>query len=61
MGKFFRNTKTGKVLSEDEYKDQLLTNTQANAYDMGMTGMDILDDVVPGSTMDEYEEYFEEE
>ncbi|EOT47668.1 MULTISPECIES: hypothetical protein [Enterococcus] len=61
MGKFFRNTKTGKVLSEDEYKDQLLTNAQANAYDMGMTGMDILDDVVPGSTMDEYEEYFEEE
>lgn len=32
MGKFFRNTKTGKVLSEDEYKDQLLTNAQANAY-----------------------------
>lgn len=61
MGKLFRNTKTGKVLSEDEYKDQLLTNAQANAYDMGMTGMDILDDVVPGNTMDEYEEYFEEE
>ena len=61
MGKLFRNTKTGKVLSEDEYKDQLLTNAQANAYDMGMTGMDILDDAVPGSTIDEYEEYFEEE
>lgn len=61
MGKFFRNTKTGKVISEDEYKDQLLTNAQANAYDMGMTGMDILDDTVPGNTLDEYEEYYEED
>lgn len=43
------------------HKPMPITNAQANAYDMGMTGMDILDDVVPGSTMDEYEEYFEEE
>ncbi|MHC5375685.1 hypothetical protein ACYSNU_18140 [Enterococcus sp. LJL120] len=67
MPRFFRHKKTGKVISEEEYKAQLLENTEVDTLDKAMTGMDALDDTNNDTQADvfedygDYEEYFEED
>lgn len=67
MPRFFRHKKTGKVISEEEHKAQLLENTEVDTLDKAMTGMDALDDANNDTQADgfedygDYEEYFEED
>ena len=60
MTKYFKHKKTGKVISEEQYKAQLIEEMTANSQSMSYSGMDILDNPIEGD-LDEYEEYFEEE
>ena len=63
MPKFFKNKKTGHVITEDQYKEQLLEQTETSSWDMANAGMGLLEDTAVKGDMEDYEEYvpYEEE
>lgn len=61
MPKFYRNVKTGHVISEDQYRERLLENSKASSLDMANAGMGLADDLSVNQDVDEYEEYVPEE
>lgn len=61
MPKFYRNVKTGQVISEDQYRERLLENSKASSWDMANAGMGLADDLSVNQNVDEYEEYVPEE
>ncbi|MGX7149028.1 hypothetical protein [Enterococcus ureasiticus] len=59
MHNFFKHKKTGKIITRDEYMNQVKDNVETNALDMAETGMDLNSDVF--GVKGDYEPYEPEE
>lgn len=60
MPKFYKNVKTGAVITAEEYQEKIITNMTETSSDLGTMGMgsysNFVNDVFEGE-LDNYSEY----